>query len=135
MNKLLIGTLIVFVTLLAVASCDEAYFGFKTHANEHEFVFKLTDVKKIEHARKILSGDEKNEVHVLGRFKKTKKDYNPHYNFHLEPENTSFFEMAIEVCDASLEYTEEHLDEACGAFLPGCMYCPWSSKLTREVKV
>ncbi|GAB2857045.1 hypothetical protein GCM10022221_65790 [Actinocorallia aurea] len=28
-----------------------------------------------------------------------------------------------------------HLDEACGAFLPGCHYCPWSSRLVDEVKV
>ncbi|KAF2068237.1 hypothetical protein CYY_010438 [Polysphondylium violaceum] len=106
MNKLLIGTLIVFATFLAIASCDEAYFGFKTHANEHEF-----------------------------EESKSQKDYNPRYSFHLDPENISFFQMAIEVCDASLQYTEDHLDEACGAFLPGCVYCPWSSKLTREIKL
>ena len=29
---------------------------------------------------------------------------------------------------------EDHLDEACGAFLPGCHWCPWSSRLVDEVK-
>ncbi|WP_420845269.1 BP74-related protein [Nocardia arizonensis] len=32
-----------------------------------------------------------------------------------------------------MTYTEDHLDEACGAFLPGCFWCPWSSRLTREI--
>ncbi|MEV6153513.1 hypothetical protein AB0L53_24515 [Nonomuraea sp. NPDC052129] len=26
-----------------------------------------------------------------------------------------------------------HPDEACGAFLPGCFFCPWTSRLVREV--
>ncbi|KAF2075724.1 hypothetical protein CYY_002967 [Polysphondylium violaceum] len=134
MNKLLIGTLIVFATLLAVASCDEAYFAFKTDGSKHDFVFKLTDAEKIEHARKVLKG-EKDQLKIIGRIKKTKKDYNPHYSFHLDPDAIGFFDYAIETCDSSLQYVEDHLDEACGEFLPGCFYCPWSGKLTKEVKV
>ena len=41
--------------------------------------------------------------------------------------------MAIEVCDASMQYVEDHLDEACGMLLPTCLWCPWSSKVVREV--
>ncbi|EGC31530.1 hypothetical protein DICPUDRAFT_39778, partial [Dictyostelium purpureum] len=133
--KLLLAFLVILLTFSAFVSAEEAYFAFKTHQSDHDFVFKLTDPKKIKMARDILSGEEKNEVHVLGRIKKTGKDYNPHYSFHLDPDQTSFFQMAIEVCDANLQYVEDHLDEACGAFLPGCIFCPWSSKLTREVKL
>ncbi|MGX1543694.1 BP74-related protein [Streptomyces adustus] len=35
--------------------------------------------------------------------------------------------------DAGPRYLEDHLDEACGALLPGCHWAPWNSTLTREV--
>ncbi|EFA83873.1 hypothetical protein PPL_02943 [Heterostelium album PN500] len=60
-------------------------------------------------------------------------DYNPTYSFHLASETISFFDVAIEVCDASTGYVEEHLDEACGPFLPGCLRCPWSGRLVKEI--
>lgn len=100
---------------------------------DQEFIFQLTDPEKIQHARDILSGKEKGRVHVLGRLIKRTQPYNPRWSFHLDPSTVSFFEMAIEVCDANMMYVEDHLDEACGAFLPGCMWCPWDSRLTREV--
>lgn len=59
--------------------------------------------------------------------------YNPRWSFHCDPATVGFFDVAIEVCDATLPYVEDHLDEAGGAFLPGAYWCPWSSKLTREV--
>ncbi|EGC29878.1 hypothetical protein DICPUDRAFT_158479 [Dictyostelium purpureum] len=132
--KLLLTLLVILLTF-SIVSSEEAYFAFKTHGSDHDFVFKLTDPEKIKTARKILSGDETETTHVMGRFKKTQKPYNPHYSFHLDPDQISFFQLAIEVCDANLGYVEEHLDEACGAFLPGCFYCPWSSKITREVHI
>ncbi|MGW5100847.1 BP74-related protein [Streptomyces sp. NPDC004100] len=60
--------------------------------------------------------------------------YNPRWSFHYNPETVNFFDVAIEVCDATLPYVEENLDEAGGAFLPGAIWCPWSSRLTREIK-
>ncbi|UQA55554.1 calmodulin [Polyangium aurulentum] len=98
-----------------------------------EFIFEVTDEARIAHARKILSGEEQNRVHVHGRIMKRTAPYNPTWSWHLDPATIDFFEMAIEVCDADMQYVEEHLDEACGAFLPGCHWCPWSSKLSREV--
>ena len=55
-------------------------------------------------------------------------------SYHLDPSTINFFQMAIEICDANMRYVEDHLDEACGAFLPGCYWCPWDSRITREVK-
>lgn len=99
-----------------------------------EFIIELTDTNTIAHARKILSGEEKNEVHVHGRIIKQRRDYNPRFSFHLDPTTVRFFSMAIEVCDANMVYVEDHLDEAGGAFLPGNHWCPWDSRLSREVK-
>jgi hypothetical protein len=42
--------------------------------------------------------------------------------------------MAIEACDATMTYVEDHLDEACGALRPGCISCPWDSRVVREVE-
>lgn len=111
-----------------------AYFAFMMPSDrDREFIFELTDENRIAHARRIISGEEKNRVHVHGRIMKSKQPYNPIWSFHLDPTTIDFFEMAIEVCDASMAYVEDHLDEVCGAFLPGCHWCPWSSKVTREV--
>ncbi|CEP09961.1 hypothetical protein [Parasitella parasitica] len=73
-------------------------------------------------------------VHVQGRILKKRQPYNPRYDFSLDPDTTEFFNYADEVCDAELFYVEEHLDEVCGAFLPGCHYCPGASTLIREVR-
>ncbi|CAO3647961.1 unnamed protein product [Mucor fragilis] len=129
------------LTLLSVAalaasivSAETAYFAFQTQEKSEDFVFQLTDDSKIAHARRILSGEETSAIHVHGRIRKTTADYNPRWSFQLDPQTINFFVHAIEVCDATVRYTEDYLDEACGAFLPGCHFCPWTSTLTREVK-
>ena len=127
--------LLLLATLAAsFVAAETAYFAFETYG-DGEFVFKLTNDDRIAEARKILSGEETEKVHVLGRIVKTRQSYNPRYDFSFDPDTINFFYQAIEVCDASLMYVEDHLDEACGAFLPGCFFCPWSSKLTKEVKI
>lgn len=98
-----------------------------------EFVIELIDEQKIAHAHRILSGEEKSRIHVHGRIVKKTASYNPGWTFHLDPTTIDFFELAIEVCDASMDYVQDHLDEACGAFLPGCHWCPWSSRLVRAL--
>jgi hypothetical protein len=108
------------------------YFAFQQRGDD-EFIFELADENLIDKALKILSGEEQDEVHVQGRIVKSPKPYNPNWSYHLDPRSIGFFQVAIEVCEAHMHYVEEHLDEACGAFLPGCHWCPWDSKLTREV--
>ncbi|MFF3437136.1 calmodulin-binding protein [Streptosporangium sp. NPDC002721] len=115
------------------AESEPVYFTMTTAGSPRPFVIKLTDPEKIRHARRILSGQETERTHVMGRIIKRPAPYNPAYGFHLDPNTIDFFQMAIEVCDATLSYVEEHLDEACGAFLPGCFFCPWTSRLVAEV--
>lgn len=110
------------------------YFAFE-QGGDQEFVFELTDQSLIDHARRVLSGEEQDEVHVHGRIRTGRKPYNPHWSYHLAPETIRFFQMAIEVCDADMGYVEDHLDEVGGAFLPGAHWCPWNSRLVREVTV
>jgi len=103
--------------------------------HDQEFIFELTDPAKIQEAQNILAGKETLKVHVMGKIVRSRKPYNPNFNYHLDPASISFFAVAIEVCDANMTYVEEHLDEAGGAFLPGFFWCPWDSRLTREVPV
>lgn len=112
-----------------------ALFAFRQRSGERdkEFIFKLADDDKIAHARKIVSGEETDRVHVMGRIQKRPQPYNPDWDYHLDPNTITFFSMAIEVCDANMQYVEDHLDEACGAFLPGCFWCPWDSRVVREI--
>jgi hypothetical protein len=43
--------------------------------------------------------------------------------------------VMMEVCDASMTYVEDHLDEVGGAFLPGAQWCPWDSKLNARGEI
>ncbi len=113
-------------------SSEEAYFQFDYPPDLETFIFKLTDPQRIQEARDILSGRQRSR-HIMGTIVKQPAAYNPPWTYHLDPPSIAFFDFAIETCDATIRYVEEHLDEACGAFLPNCVWCPWGSRLIAEV--
>ncbi|MET9447401.1 BP74-related protein [Streptomyces cinerochromogenes] len=113
-------------------AADHAYFEFTDITRERAIV-RIDDPAKIQHARDLLSGVTTDRPHLLGRIVPRTAPYNPTWSFHYNPDTVDFFDAAIEVCDATLPYVEDHLDEAGGAFLPGYVWCPWSSRLIREV--
>lgn len=113
-----------------------AYFLFQQTSPTgalNDFVFKLNDPKRIAEARNILNNPDTLKVHVQGKIIPTAAPYNPNWSFHLEPDSIGFFEMQIEVCDANVTYVQEHLDEIGGSTLPNFFWCPWSSRLNREI--
>lgn len=109
-----------------------AYFMFDYPPNPETFIFELADPVKIEEARDILAGRERSR-HILGTIVKQPAWYNSPWSYHLNPASASFFDNAIEICDASIQYVEDNLDSVCGSFLPGCGWCPWNSRLLSEV--
>jgi hypothetical protein len=111
-----------------------AFFEFDTLPDPETFTVKLTDPEKIAHARGLLSGKVTSKPHISGTIVKKRARYNSHWLFHLAPESIHFFEMATEVCDATIRYVADHLDEVGGAFLPKNQWCPWASRLVREVQ-
>jgi hypothetical protein len=72
-------------------------------------------------------------MHIMGTVVKRSTRWNSPWSFHLAPKSIQFFEVAIEVCDASIQYVEDHLGEVAGAFLPGGVWCPWGSRLLGEI--
>ena len=114
-----------------------AYFVFEQTSPKgeiKEFVFELRSSLKIAEARQILQDPTSLKAHVQGTIIASPAAYNPGWSFHLNPDSIGFFEMQIEVCDANVTYVEEHLDEIGGSTLPRNFWCPWSSRLTREVE-
>jgi hypothetical protein len=129
----LVGMLGISFSAPAYAATP-ARFVLETPPASDQFVIELTDESKIQQARNILNGTQKDETHVVGRIIKRPAPYNPKWSYQLDPASISFFSFAIEVCDASIGYVEDHLDEAGGAFLPGLYWCPWSSRLVKEIQ-
>jgi hypothetical protein len=111
---------------------SQAYFQFHYPPDPETFIVELDDPALISAARAILAGDQPNRA-VMGVIRKQPAPYNHPWSFHLDPASIRFFTNAIEVCDASIAYVEAHLDEVCGAFLPGCEWCPWGARLTTEI--
>ncbi|MGA4993812.1 calmodulin-binding protein [Nonomuraea bangladeshensis] len=117
----------------APAQAAVAAYFVMTDITRENFVVQLTDPAKIQHARDLISGTTTDKPHVLGRIITRPALYNPRWSYQLNPDTISFFDVAIEVCDAAIPYVEDHLDEAGGAFLPGLVWCPWTSRLVREI--
>jgi hypothetical protein len=111
---------------------EPAYFQFDYPPYPETFIVQLVNPDKIFLARAILAGQEPNRI-ILGSIVKEVAAYNLPWSFYLDPQTVDFVSQAIEICDASIIYVEEHLAEACGAFLPNCIWCPWHSRLVAEV--
>jgi len=112
---------------------EVAYFRFDYPPYPETFVFQATDPDLIQEVREILDGQRPNR-HVMGTIAKQPVGYNPPWSYHLDPATVVLFDHAIEVCDASIGYVQAHLDQVCKAFLPGCVWCPWGSRLLEEVE-
>src|SRR4029453_3527421 len=123
---------LVLLVPAAAQAGRAAYFVFDYPPAPERFVIQLNRPEQIAHARRILSGEETEAVHVMGKVLKRSKPWNAPWGLPLPPKAVEFFALAIEVCDASIQYVEDHLDEVGGAFLPGSVWCPWGSRLLEE---
>ncbi|WUI00526.1 calmodulin-binding protein [Spirillospora sp. NBC_00431] len=134
---------LVLAALLAMATARpagadagpavSAYFVFTDAGGQDEAVVELIDPADIDHARDLINGTATDNPQIMGKIIKQPAPYNPGWSYHFDPSTVDFFEIATEVCDSTISYVEEHLDEAGGAFLPGLTWCPWSSRVLREI--
>ncbi|MEU8936154.1 calmodulin-binding protein [Streptomyces sp. NPDC048409] len=114
-------------------AAESAAYFVMTDITREEFVVKLTKPGDIEHARELVNGQTTDRPHLVARIVKRTTPYNPRWSYHTNPDTTQFFDQAIEVCDATIPYVEDNVDEAGGPFLPGLVWCDWTSRLVREV--
>ena len=108
-----------------------ALFEFTDGSNE--FVFELRDPAKIALARKYLASQGAEPLRIAGRIAEAPVPHNARWSFHLAPGTVQFFGASIEVCNASIHAVQENLAYVGGTFLPGGWWCPWDSRLTREL--
>ena len=124
----------LFAGVERASAQSAAFFRMDGPPHPETFVVKVKNPDKIAHIRRILSGEETEAVHVMGRVRASAKRWNRPWNYILAPRSVQFFELAIEVCDASIDYVEEHLDEVGTDFLPGRVWCPWGSRFLEEIE-
>lgn len=140
-NYIISNNLITYNSLLCNSTptptptvVNPAYFSVADGISPSNFVIRLTDSNKINQARSQLNGSAP-LMSITGIIVKESVWYNPSYNFHYDSSTIDFFELSIEVCDATFAYTEEHLQEAGGSFLPELRLCPWGSYLVEELNL
>jgi len=125
-------------TAIAAPAETARYFAFEASGaplrQPHEFVVKIDDPATAEMARQILDGVDTFNVRITGVIVRGNTDYNESWPFHLDPKSIQFSANAVEVCDATAQYVSEHLHLVGTDFLPRNEWCPWSARLTREVK-
>jgi hypothetical protein len=113
-----------------------SYFVFQQRdlkEDVREFVFAIDDSKKADEARRIIADPKSTKRQVSGTIVPSQVWYNAEWSYHLDPSTVGFFELAMEVCDANVQWVEENLGDIGGSALPGLFWCPWSSRLIREV--
>ena len=96
------------------------------------FVARITSPESIAIARSEIEKEEGWKI-ISGIISNETAEWNPEWSFHLIPDTVFFGDVFVEVCDANVEYVEENLDDAGGAFLPNYQWCPWSSAVLAEL--
>jgi len=87
------------------------------------FVLRLTDPETIAMAEANLRGA--NTRFPLGTVRRGDGGFNQPWSWHLDPDDTTFVELAIEICDGRPSYLEAHVDE-----YP--VYCPWGGRVVER---
>jgi len=112
-----------------------AFFQVRDASNDiRPFIIKMTG-ENVGHARRILSGGDTTAIRVQGKIVKGSVFYNSLWRFHLDPSTIEFFENAVEVCDATMTFVEQNLDEVGNSILPDGHWCPWSSHIVAEIPI
>jgi hypothetical protein len=112
-----------------------AHFRVHDGADSPDFIIRLANPETILFARNQMTIPVEQRLSITGIIVKEASCWNPNYGYSYDPATVEFFELSMEVCDATFAYTQEHLQEAGGAFLPGLRLCPWASFVVEEVTV
>lgn len=122
------------LVLFATVGCHHqptARFALTTIDGEQLFVIELSDPAVIASARSILTSGH--QLIMIGTIQRGRTTYNPGWGFFVDPKSVHFAQQAIEVCDATATAVQAHLGDVGGSFLPQSRWCPWHTKLVREI--
>jgi hypothetical protein len=86
------------------------------------FKVELDNPQLVEHAQKLLAGDEVASIPV-GRIVRGDPSVNAPWSWHIDPASLEFADFTTEVCDGLPEYVED-------GTLTSDTYCPWGAKIT-----
>ena len=92
------------------------------------FVMKVVDKEDLDHARSVVYGFGEVRTHVAGQVSLAPASWNPGWSFHVVPGTVSYWEQALEICDAAIAWVNVH-----GGPAPGGGWCPWWSEILYEL--
>jgi hypothetical protein len=123
-----IAALLLMITFLAGVGCGSptapqppsGTSEFVIDVAGERFVLRLAHPETIQLAAENLQG--RNSRFPLGPLRAGDGGFNQPWSWHLDPEETRFVEVAIEVCDGRPSYVEEHRGD-----FP--TYCPWGARV------
>lgn len=111
-------------------------------ANSRYFEFEASDglkfvawtnrmevIDKIEEQLALAPADR--NMHINGKILEVPANCSLNYSWswYFDPTDWDLAEISIEVCDGNPQYVEDNL----GDYIDIGRYCPWSSKVTREI--
>ena len=128
------ASLVLILTACGTENDNSSRFYQFTHEDEdvnYTFVAKTSDSEVIAKLEQELQKpfDERN-MHINGPIERGTKDYNPNWSWHFSVNEWDLVEISAEVCDGRPSFVEEELDywvDNVGR------YCPWSSRVEKEV--
>jgi hypothetical protein len=120
------------IGLILAAHTAVVYFLITTQPHERGFVVGISDPATIAQARKLIH--EGQSRIVTGIIATNQAPYNVPWGFHYLPNTVRLADMTTEVCDATATYVQAHLKDVGKDFLPDNRWCPWHTRLVREVR-
>jgi hypothetical protein len=102
---------------------DGAGADFVVAVGRETFVLRSTHAETIAQLRDVVAG--RRTGFPIGPLRRGDGGFNAPWSWHLDPEETRLTDVAIEVCDGTPSYVEQHV-----ADFPS--YCPWGARVTAE---
>lgn len=110
---------------------EPRHFEFIDTTHEETFVVATSDPEVIEKVEaQLAKPKEERKLHINGVIARGEQNYNPGYPWHFVEGEWALAELSAEVCDGRPSSVSEDLDywvDEVGRF------CPWSSRVKREV--
>jgi hypothetical protein len=132
------GILAVFLNTAANATSNFHFFEVSEGIDPAQsFVIALSDPKKIDMARAIVSGSTTEPVHVSGRIVKSRVRYNSKWAFHLDPKSITFITFAPTTCARGMSTHDVQMNLGLvgkpGSPLAAGYWCPLGSSVKAEL--